>query len=230
LQLRRDKWRMRKPRLVLPDRPHHIMLSGNNQRRLFSFPNEYERFVFILARGLQQSWVELHALVLMTDHVQMIVTPPTEIALSKFVKYTAQRYAQSRNQSRDQSGRLFEECFPIKIIRSEQQLALTTAYLELGPVRAGLVKRPGDYSWSTYGLHAHSSTCRIPRELWTPTEWYADLGRDKQERERIYAGFAQDTHDRGRRPDHVHEFELREAISSLNRPVRVCRPDGSSAR
>ena len=175
-------------RIVHPDLPHHVILRGNNRRRLFSFGRDYAQFIYLLGRGLMAEHCLLNALVLMVNHVHLILTPPTTAALGACVKRFAQRYAQDRNRQRAASGRLFEERFFSKPILTDQQLALTTAYIALNPVRAGLVAHPSEYRWSTYGLHARTTTW-IPSGIWTPSPWFFSLGRDATMRAACYRDF-----------------------------------------
>lgn len=226
-----DKRHMsRKARSVLPAVPHHVVLRGNNRRRLFSYPHEYERFIFLLGRRLIVGDCALHAAALMTNHVHLVLTPATERALSSFVKTVAQRYAQMRNLARCGSGRLFEERYFSRPILSEQQLAVTIAYVELNPVRAGLASEPGAYRWSTFACHAPSAGVgAIPRGLWRPTDWYLGLSSRADEREAAYRAWLDECRARDERPDCSDQSDLRAAVARLAAKVRVERPDRSRA-
>src|SRR5690348_13876250 len=123
---------MRKARLIVPDHPHHVILRGNNRRRLFSYPNDYFAFVRYLGDALEKHGGLLHALTLMTNHIHMLLTPGE--SLPKLVHSMSMRHAQRRNRQRDSSGKLFEERYHSFPILGEGQLALTTAYIENNPV------------------------------------------------------------------------------------------------
>jgi putative transposase len=215
----------------LPDVPHHVVLRGNNRRRLFSYKHEYQRFLWDVLRA-QRLWSCLvHAITLMTNHVHMIVRPPTDTALSFFIKSFAQRYAQLRNQRRQASGRLFEERFWARPILTERQLAITTAYIELNPVRGGLVESPTDSPWSSFALHVgQPDRAEIPRALWTPSEWYQDLGRNDAERSAAYAEWVAECRARDERPEDADRIAILEAASNPQYSHRLLRPDGTSAR
>src|SRR5581483_10875885 len=122
-------------RVIIPGLPHHLILRGNNRRRLFSYPTEYSRFLWDMWRAQRRAPVAVHAIMLMKNHVHLIVTPPDADTLAGWVRGFAQRYAQLRNARRSGSGKLFEERFTRIPIRSERQLAVTMAYLDLNPVR-----------------------------------------------------------------------------------------------
>lgn len=101
----------RKPRcrIVVPGRPHHVVIRGNNRRRLFSYSSCYRRFLRYLADALRHTGCRLHALALMTNHVHLVITPPDAAALSSCVKRLAQRYAVQRNARFAASGKGLEE-------------------------------------------------------------------------------------------------------------------------
>ena len=119
----------------------------------------------------------------MSNHVHLIVTPPTQVELSDFVRGFAQPYAQFRNRRRCSSGKLFEErfkCFPIE---SEERMAVTTAYVALNPVRGGLCKTAADYRWSTLRKHAGIAPQEtLIDKVWSPSAWFLSLGKKRATR------------------------------------------------
>jgi len=112
----------------------------------------------------------------MANHVHLIVTPADHRQLARFVQGAAQPYAQYRNKRRGGSGKLFEQRYGCVAIVDERQLAATTAYVDLNPVRAGIHVCPLDFPWSTCRLH-----CGVSRvdptlsRVWTPSVWYLGL-------------------------------------------------------
>src|SRR6266545_1009411 len=220
---------MRMPRIVHPGYPHHIILRGNNRRRLFSYPTEYRSFIWFVANATRHYPVVVHNLCLMSNHVHIIATPDERDALSDWVKSFAQRYAQTRNQKRDASGKLFEQRFRSRPILTESYLACATAYVELNPIRAGLKQRLIDYPWSTYRLQSEAvARTEIPPSLWTPSPWYLSLGAHFWERARAFAAWLQHYAGQGGEglaDDHLREFEAADAVSApctrrLERPNR----------
>lgn len=169
--------------LVIPQHPHHVILRGNNRRRLFSYPRERHFFLSRLLQGSEKQRVPVHAITLMTNHVHLIVTPCDYLQLSRFVRHFAQRYAQFRNASRGATGKLFEQRYKCIPIVSDEQMAITTAYVELNPVHAKICLEPEAYRWSTYPQHAgYRSHEQLISKLWTPSSWYQSLGSDPNER------------------------------------------------
>jgi putative transposase len=213
--------------VVVPGAPHHIILRGNNRRVLFSYSTCRTRFLLLLAEAVRVTGCIVHALVLMSNHLHMVATPEDAVMLARFVKRFAQRYAQQRNRTFEDTGKLFEERYYVKPITSEAQLAATTAYAELNPPRAGIVTEIGAYRWSTYGLHAglEGSVPPVLRDIWTPSSWWSSLGATEEVRHERHRAFVEE------RSAH-HELlgrEVRELERISEERRRVRRPDGSYA-
>lgn len=181
----------RAPRLILEGVPHHIVLRGNNRRRLFSYRRDYQHFIRLMARFLVDGDITVHALCLMPNHTHLLATPFEKEALAVFIKRTAQRYAQLRNRRYKATGKLFEQRYYSKPIRSESHLAIASAYIDLNPVRAGIVEDPAHYDWSTFRIHA-GLKCSVSglRDLWTPSDWYQRLATDARGRSIAYHEWA----------------------------------------
>lgn len=215
---------------TVPSAPHHIILRGNNRRRLFSFPNDYKFFIQQLAQMQARFDMELNACCLMANHVHLLATPRDVVQLSAFVKGVAQRYAQYRNQKWGGSGKLFESRFIALPIKDEAHLALVMAYVELNPVRAGVVQDPRAYRWSTHRIHVEPSEAAssdLSAAIWSPNFWYARLGREPATRARGYTAFVDYCLARDRA-----EFEaeaLQRAVMIDDHPRNTRRPNGSRA-
>ena len=169
--------------LVVPHHPHHVILRGNNRRCLFSYPHEYRFFLKKVRYASFQVGVPVHSLMQMRNHVHLIATPADHRALSAFVGSFAQQYAQYRNKARGSSGKLFEERFKCVPILSDEHMAVTTAYVELNPVRAEMCADPQDYPWSTFSIHAATTGADpLVNRAWTPSAWYLSLADDPADR------------------------------------------------
>lgn len=182
----------RTARSVLPGVPHHVVLRGNNRRKLFSYPRDYNQMLALIGQQLDRGGVTLNGFCLMTNHAHLLVTPERESILGKFIKGFAQRYAQIRNRRCRASGKLFEERYYSKAIQSEAHLALATAYIDLNPVRAGLTETGDDYRWSTFSAHAASEPASPYLDLWSPSSWYLGLADNEAGRATAYRAWTEE--------------------------------------
>ena len=208
----------RQARRVAVGSPHHVVLRGNNRRKIFSYEHERSTFLSLVARA--QPKCDVHALCLMSNHVHLIATPHSRTALGRFVKSFAQRYAQLRNRRRKASGKLFEERFWSKPIGDATYLAIATAYVDDNARTANLV-RTDDFAWSTLGLHAGIGRAH-PRvqELWTPSKWYLALGDDPSARQLAYRQWLYRYRDHTEWRRATVDIPLRHELSLDHRPNR----------
>lgn len=127
--------------------------------------------------------VPVHVNVQMSNHVHLIVTPRGHQQLARFVASFAQAYSLYRNRRRSSSGKLFEERYKCIPIASGQQMAITSAYVELNPVRASVCGEAEDYRWTTHQLHCgYAAREELLNEIWQPSPWYLSLGKNETTR------------------------------------------------
>ena len=172
----------RKPRMYLPEIPAHIVQRGNNREPCFFAEDDYRFYLDRLGQALQRYHVKCHAYVLMTNHVHLLMTPSDAIGISKVMSLLGQHYVQYINHTYRRSGTLWEGRHKASIVNVEEYLLLCYRYIELNPVRAGMVAAPEDYPWSSYQHHAWNKPCPIINDH----ELYLGLGRDKEERSYAY--------------------------------------------
>lgn len=179
--------------MVVPHLPHHIVIRGNNRRRLFSCRLDYETFLRFLHHALEKTGCALNALSILTNHVHLLLTPSTELALPACIKLVAQRYAYFRNVRRGATGKLYEQRYFCKLVDTERYLACVTAYIDANPRAAGLVTWHGAaYPFTTLHLHqGRADAGAISPQIWTPSAWYVALGRSDDERAMSYAQVAE---------------------------------------
>jgi putative transposase len=143
----------RLPRLVVPGQPHHIIQRGNDRQAIFREAADYLKFIDWLREGSKQFKVAIHAYVLMTNHVHLLATPADAQGLSKMMQWIGRHYVPYFNQKYQRTGTLWEGRFKATVIDSERYLMTCSRYIELNPVRAGMVVAASDYSWSSYQHH-----------------------------------------------------------------------------
>jgi len=220
----------RRPRDIVPDLPNHIVVRGNNRRRLFSYPRDYQRFIGLMTAAHARMQCRIHAMALLANHVHILQTPPSVESASSCMKVFQQRYAQIRNLQRAASGKLFEQRYYSKPVRDDAQLAMTVCYIDANPMIGGKVGDPLDYPYSTYAIHAgEPERCALPRSAWTPSPWYLSLGRTPTARETAYRRYFAAYLEWKRAPSHDSEIARIEALSFRRYSRRLLRPDGSRA-
>src|SRR4051812_40957743 len=142
----------RLPRLTVPGYPHHIIQRGNNRQAIFSGTAEYELLLSILGENAREFHVAIHAYVLMTNHFHVLATPETADGIPRMMQAVGRRYVRLYNQRHARTGTLWEGRYRSTIIQAERYLLACMVYMDLNPVRAGLVADPAVYPWSS---HAH---------------------------------------------------------------------------
>ena len=168
----------RKPRFYLPDLPQHVVQRGNNRDPCFYATPDYQFYLTVLGDALVNHRCQLHAYVLMTNHVHLLVTPLHQFGLPQLMQAIGRKYVQYINRSYRRSGTLWEGRYKASLVDSESWLLTCMRYIEMNPVRAGMVSHPGEYSWSSYACNAQGTACA----LLTPHVLYQALGPDPEER------------------------------------------------
>ncbi|MFQ5642285.1 MAG: transposase [Thiogranum sp.] len=172
----------RKPRMYMPGVPCHVIQRGNNREPCFFTERDYRFYLVCLGEACERFNVALHAYVQMTNHVHLLMTPASESGVSRVMQSLGRRYVQYVNQAYRRCGTLWESRHKASIVDAEGYLLICYRYIELNPVRAGMVKHPGDYAWSSYRRNACGKSHAYIREH----EIYTRLGRDLAARQAAY--------------------------------------------
>lgn len=173
----------RLPRLTVTDYPHHVILRGNNRQSIFSAVADYQRMLDLLLESSRSYGVEIHAYVLMTNHLHLLLTPRRDQGVPKMMQGVGRSYVRYFNSMHQRSGTLWEGRYRSTLIQSERYLMTCMAYIDLNPVRAGMVEEADNYPWSS---HTHYTGRRADR-LITPPALYWELGNTPFAREMAYA-------------------------------------------
>lgn len=144
----------RRARLIVPCIPVHIVHRGNNRATCFQDERDYLVYRALLLDGVRRSHCVVHAYCLMGNHVHVLATPPAANSLALFMHGTAQRYASYYNRKYQRTGTVWEGRFRSCLVDSSEYLLACYRYIELNPVRAGLVNGPAAYRWSSYSANA----------------------------------------------------------------------------
>jgi len=159
----------RLPRFVIPNQPQHVIQRGNNRDIIFVTDEDYHFYLQKLEDACKKYDCSLHAYALMTNHVHLLITPHSENGISKVMQYIGRYYVQYFNYHYKRTGTLWEGRYKATLIDSESYLLTCSRYIELNPVRAGMVKMPEDYPWSSFHYNALGKNNRLitPHAIYT---------------------------------------------------------------
>ncbi|NML63165.1 transposase [Massilia sp. RP-1-19] len=172
----------RRARLFRSDVPLHLIQRGHNRDVCFSA--EVDRLVYLnmLKECADKAACAIHAYVLMTNHVHLLLSPSAPESGARMMKALGQRYVQYFNRRYERSGTLWEGRYRSCIVENEYYFLTCQRYIELNPVRAAIVSHPGAYSWSSYRANAEG----IPNALVTPHDLYRRLAHEPTDRQAAY--------------------------------------------
>ena len=172
----------RLPRLYMDGCAHHIIQRGNNRQACFFEEADYKVYLDLLKKASEKYKVSIHAFVLMTNHVHLLTTPNNEIGNSRMMQAIGRSYVGYINHTYSRTGALWEGRYKSTLVDSEDYLLTVHRYIELNPVRAGMVEHASEYSWSSYQGNAMGKEI----ELITPHDAYTALGKTKEKRLKNY--------------------------------------------
>lgn len=172
----------RKPRMYLPGVPAHVIQRGNNRDACFFHEDDYRFYRQCLAEACTRYSVDLHAYVLMTNHTHLLMTPARADGISWVMQSLGRRYVQYINKTYRRTGTLWESRHKASLVSADDYLLACYRYIELNPVRAGMVAHPGDYHWSSYRANAYGKSTR----LLTGHSVFTALGKTPGERHHAY--------------------------------------------
>ena len=195
----------RSARIVLPNTPHHIVQRGHNRQTVFVSDDDYHYYRENLINFKHEFGCRIYAYCLMTNHVHLIVDPgKNSESLALLMKRVAGRQTRYVNKLENRSGSLWEGRYKSSVISSREYLPACCRYIELNPLRAGMVTDPALYQWSSYGARVSGK-----RDLVVDTPpFYLSLGDTAQERRKAYEEYVLAT---------IPDYELKLIREALQR-------------
>jgi putative transposase len=169
-------------RYFLPDQALHVIQRGNDRQAVFFTPDDYARYRDWLVAAAGEYGCAVHAYVLMTNHVHLLVTPSSAESLPRTMQSLGRRYVRHVNWAHRRTGTLWEGRYRAAPIDSDAYFLACCRYIELNPVLARMVAHPRDYPWSSY--RAHADGAKDP--LASDHPLYRRLGRTAAERQQEY--------------------------------------------
>lgn len=172
----------RMPRVTQASLPMHVVQRGINKQAVFSSDAERRTYLEFLQQAAAKFGARVHAYVLMSNHVHLLVSGERDDSVSRVMHHLGTRYVRYFNARHGRTSTLWEGRFHSSIIQSDRYFLAAARYIELNPVRAGMVSSPGDYFWSSYSSNATG----LENPLLTPHAVYVELGGDRRSRAQCY--------------------------------------------
>ena len=172
----------RLPRFFVPGLPLHVIQRGNDRAPIFGGADDLAFFRACMEDAVKKHDVAVHAYVFMTNHVHLLVTPGTASSLPKTMQGIGRVYVQYFNSRHRRTGTLWEGRYKAAIVDDERYLLTCMRYIELNPVRAGVVASPAGYLWSSHRANAYAGVDSLIR----PHPVYRQLGESAETRQAAY--------------------------------------------
>jgi putative transposase len=172
----------RRPRVFVPGHPVHVIQRGNNRSQVFFGPKDAQTYLTWLQEAADEHGLAVHAYVLMSNHIHLLVTPESVHALPRAMRDLNWRFSRHINATQNRTGSLWEGRYRASLIEAEDYFFACSRYIELNPVRAGLAQTPSAYRWSSYKANAEGKA----DPLVTPHSVYTALGTSPEARTVAY--------------------------------------------
>ncbi len=172
----------RQCRYFIPGMPQHVITRGVDRQAVFFHEQDYTLYLTALQDAAAANECLIHAYVLMTNHVHILVTPGRVRSLPLMMQAIGRNYVQRLNVRYGRTGTLWEGRYKASLVQESSYLLTCQRYIELNPVRARMVATPGDYPYSSYAYHAAGGD----DALITAHAFYLDLAVDPSARQQAY--------------------------------------------
>ncbi|MFA5363348.1 MAG: transposase [Candidatus Omnitrophota bacterium] len=172
-------------RIIPDDAVLHVMCRGNNRQDVFHNDSDKLRYYTLLRDLKTENKVEVFHYCLMNNHIHVVLAPQPENTLSKFMKQVNLTYFHYYRKRYGYAGHLWQGRFKSNVIEMDSYLLQCGKYIELNPVRAGIVNHSGDYLFSSYRFYAEGKS----DALVTPSPAYLGLASAASARQKQYVEF-----------------------------------------
>jgi putative transposase len=176
----------RLPRLVIPDQIHHVIQCGHDHRQIFQGADDYTAFLKWLREAAKLFKVAIHAYVLMPEHLHLLVSPSDQTGLARMMQWIGRQYVPYFNRKYKREGTLWKGRYKATVVDPDRYFMVCSRYIELNPVRNGMVADPSEYHWSSFAHHIGAKQDPII----TDHSKYWALGNTPFEREAAYRDLA----------------------------------------
>lgn len=170
-------------RLTIPGQPHHVIQRGNNRQPIFAGDEDRRLLLQLLETNARALGVAVHGYVLMDNHFHLLATPKDGTGLGRLMQAIGRRYVREFNDRQQRTGTLWEGRYRSTLVQAERYLLACMVYMDLNPVRDGLVAAAADYPWSSHRHYVGAAPDRVV----TPHPLFWGLGNTPFAREQAYA-------------------------------------------
>lgn len=174
----------RKPRFYVPGTPVHALQRGHNRCAVFFDDLDYLEYLRCLKQAADSCGCAVHAYVLMTNHIHLLLTPERADSVGRLFQSLGRHYVRYVNETYQRHGGLWEGRYKSNVIDSQAYLLTCMRYIELNPVRAGMVDHPAKYRWSSYAANALG----VSNAILKAHAEYVALGGLPDDRQSVYGG------------------------------------------
>ena len=177
-----------RPRVTLAGVPVHVVQRGVDRQACFFTNDDRVYYLEQLSELAAACSCAIHAYVLMTNHVHLLLTPRDNEGPSRMMQRLGQRYVKAVNRAYGRTGTLWEGRFRSTLATDEAYVLACYRYIEMNPVRARVVAEPHDYNWSSHRTNATGA----PAGMLVAHERFLALGTDDAERAAAYCALFHD--------------------------------------
>lgn len=174
----------RRPRVTPPGVAQHVIQRGNNRQPVFRCDDDRQFYGAWMSEYANRLHVSIHAWVFMANHVHLLVTPQQVNGLPQMMQCIGRHYVRYFNTRYERSGTLYEGRYRSCLVGDDRYLLACYRYIEMNPVRAGIVTQPADYPWSSHGDNALGTRSGLVQ----PHPAYQRLGLSPEKRRTVYRG------------------------------------------
>jgi putative transposase len=172
----------RNPGFIIPGVPVHVVQRGRCKDPVFYDEADYQNYLKWLKEAAERYRCQIHAYVLMTNHIHLLAIPSEQSGITRLMQYVWRHYVPYINRTYGGSGSIWEGRYKASLVQEETYLLACMRYIELNPVRANMVKQPGQYRWSSF----HRNGLGQNDDLIDAHSLYLSLGKTDQERQTAY--------------------------------------------
>ncbi len=194
----------RKPRIEYPGAFYHVITRGNRKAAIFKDDKDRGRFLQKLLEYKERYGFILYAYTLMDNHIHLLIEVG-KVPLSKIMQGLLQSYTQWYNGKYRLVGHLFQGRYKAILCDKDVYLLNLIRYIHLNCVRAGIVRDPSDYKWSSHRIYLGLEKSKIV----APDFVLSQFSRNKQEAIRMYGAFVLEWKGEGKQDEFYRTIDQR---------------------